>query len=178
MTKLLTRISNPIPMKYSSLFITLLFCTALAAQQPAIKRASLSTGPQTSHKGDYMVQHSIGFMGAMSTQEHSKQLVTRGFLLPQANPVEFVEKLEWSLYPVPFSTYLNIDFSAPVTGDMHVLLFDVTGQLVFDETYTAQQKQKIYIGHLAQGEYLIQVGVMNQTFSTQILNYASEHRNQ
>ena len=145
MTKLLTRISNPIPMKYSSLFVTLLFCTALAAQQPAIKRASLSTGPQTSHKGDYMVQHSIGFMGAMSTQEHSKQLVTRGFLLPQANPVDFVEKLEWSLYPVPFTT---------------------------------QQKQKIYIGHLAQGEYLIQVGLMNQTFSTQILNYATDHRNQ
>jgi hypothetical protein len=79
---------------------------------------------------------------------------------------------------VPITTHLTIDFSAPVSGDMHVLLFDVTGQLVFDETYTAQQKQKIYIGHLAQGEYLIQVGLMNQTFSTQILNYASDHRNQ
>ena len=166
-------------MKYSSLFITLLFCTALAAQQPAIKRASLSTGPQTSQKGSFVVQHSVGFMGAMSTQEHSKQMVTRGFLLPQANPVvEVVDQLEWSLYPVPFTTHLNIDFSAPVSGDMHVILFDVTGQLVFEQTYTAQQKQEIYIGHLAQGEYLIQVALKNQTFSSQILNYATDHRNQ
>ncbi len=165
-------------MKYIYFFLAFFFCTTLAAQQPAIKRASLSTGPQTSQKGSFMVQHSVGFMGAMSTQEHPKQMVTRGFLLPQASPVEFAEKLEWFLYPVPFTTHLNIDFSAPVSGDMHVLLFDVTGQLVFDETYTAQQKQEIYIGHLAQGEYLIQVGVMNQTFSTQILNYASDHRNQ
>ena len=165
-------------MKYSYILLVLVFSSTLVAQQSAIKRASLSTGPQTSQTENYRIQHSIGFMGAMTSQEHTNHMVTRGFLLPQSSPVEVVDQLDWSLYPVPFSTHLNIDFSAPVSGDMHVILFDVTGQLVFEQTYTAQQKQEIYIGHLAQGEYLIQVALKNQTFSAQILNYTAAQPNQ
>lgn len=58
-------------MKDIYLLITLLFCTTLLAQESAIKRASLSTAPQTYQTGDFMVQQSIGFMGAMETQTHT-----------------------------------------------------------------------------------------------------------
>ena len=166
-------------MKYIYLLITLLFCTTLLAQESAIKRASLSTAPQTSQTGDFMVQQSIGFMGAMETQTHTNYNVTRGFLLPQGTAVESLPtKMEWSLYPNPFSNHINIEFSQAVSGDMHITLFDVSGRLVYNKTHKAKQRQRIPFDALAQGEYLIQVKLMNQTFSTQLLNYSTKHKNQ
>ncbi len=143
--------------------------------QSYIKRASLSTAPISSQKGTYSVQQSVGFMGAMTTQEHTNHVVTRGFLLPQASALdEQIPQIEWSLYPVPFNTHLNIDFSAPVIGQMQVRMFDVIGQLVYDQSFTAKQTQKIDIHNLAQGEYLIQVSVMGLRFSSQILHYKTK----
>lgn len=165
-------------MKHGYLLIILFLGTTVIAQESAIKRASLSTAPSTSQKDGFMIQHSVGFMGVMSSVEHKNHSVTRGFLLPQGVALDYSdEDMEWILYPVPFSTHLNIDFSTAVSGDMEVVLFDVTGQLVFKETYTAQQKQEIYIGNLAQGEYLIQVTLMGRSFNAQILNYSKNKLN-
>lgn len=126
----------------------------------------------SSQKGTYSVQQSVGFMGAMSSQVVQGYSITRGFLLPQASAAEpMLPRIEWSLYPIPFDSFLHIDFSAPVTGQMQVRIFDVIGQLVYDQSFTAKQTQKIDINNLAQGEYLIQVSVMGQRFSSQILHY-------
>lgn len=161
-------------MKYIYLVFTLFFCTTLLAQQSvAIKRASLSTAPQTIQKGHYKVQQSVGHMGIMTLAHHGKHMATRGFLLPQgATPSEeTILDFDWAVYPIPFSTHINIDFSAAVSGAMKLLLFDVTGQLIVEKTLEAKQQQRIPMGHLAQGEYIIQIKVMGKTFSLQLLNH-------
>ena len=119
-------------MKYGLLFITLFFCTTLMAQESAIKRASLSTAPQTIQTGDFIVQQSIGHMGFIRTSENSDNTVICGFLLPQtfaqySNQITPQPLIGWQLYPNPFSTHINIDFFIPVKGNMKLLLFDVTG---------------------------------------------------
>ncbi|MDG1929839.1 MAG: T9SS type A sorting domain-containing protein [Flavobacteriaceae bacterium] len=169
-------------MKYIYLLFMVFSCSSLLAQQSAIKRASLTHGSQTSENGKFMVQQSVGFLGAMQTQNLENHNVTRGFLLPQATAVEptlpTTPKMEWALYPNPFSTHINIEFSQAVSGDMHITLFDVTGQLVYNKTHTAKQQQKIPFDALAQGEYLIQVRLMNHQFSAQLINYSTKHRSQ
>jgi hypothetical protein len=74
-------------MKYIYLLFMVFSCSSLLAQQSAIKRASLTHGSQTSENGKFMVQQSVGFLGAMQTQNLENHNVTRGFLLPQATAV-------------------------------------------------------------------------------------------
>lgn len=164
-------------------FIVFFAPTLVMAQQGAIKRASLSTAPVTSSSNGYTVQQSIGHMGVMGTTTHDNHTVLRGFLLPQAVVAQQAvapqaAAVEWTVYPNPFITHINIEFSAAVSGDMYVTLFDVAGQLVFEKTLTAKQKQRIPTGQLAQGEYILYVTVMDQTFSSQLLNYSTQHRTQ
>lgn|GEM_PF-2031248 len=166
-------------MKSGYLLIILFFGTTVIAQESAIKRASLSTAPSTTQGVNFLVQQSVGFMGAMQTQSHENINVTQGFLIPQGVAVETLPtQMEWSLYPNPFSTHINIEFSQAVSGTMQIILFDVTGQLVYNRTHEAKQRQRIPFETLAQGEYIIQVKLMNQSFSTQLINYSTEHRNQ
>lgn len=173
---------TPQPLKQIyTFYIVLLFSvySGLSFAQTKILRASLSTAPQTIQTGKYTVQQSIGHLGLIRTSEYNGNNAISGFLLPQTDaqntkPITPQPSIEWQLYPNPFSTHINIDFSTAVSGNMQLLLFDVTGQLVMDKTIEAKQHQRIPMGHLGQGEYIIQVSVMNSTFSAQLLNYKTK----
>lgn len=115
-------------------------------------------------------------MGIMSTVNQKNVSVTRGFLLPQSTNGqavgnEQIPDFEWSVYPVPFDTYINIDFDVPVSGDMVIRLHDITGQLIMEQIQLAKQQQRIYINHLAQAEYLLTVAVMGKTLTKSLLHY-------
>lgn len=161
------------------ILLVFLFFTSFSKAQTKILRASLSTAPQTVQSNDFTVQQSVGQMGLMRTSEQRGNTTISGFLLPQTSAQKIQETtpqlpIEWQLYPNPFSTFINIDFSEAVSGDMHLLLFDVAGQLVMQKTLEAKQQQRIYIDHIAQGEYILQVSLMNSTFSAQLLNYKTK----
>lgn len=158
------------------LAILSLFAGQIFAQGTAIKRASLSASVADAHsiqKGRYKVQQSVGHMGIMTLAHHGKHTATRGFLLPQgaASSKETIPDFDWAVYPNPFDSYVNIDFDAPVSGDMVVRLHDILGQLIFEKELTAKQQQRVFLGHLAQAEYLLSVELMGKTFSLPLLNH-------
>lgn len=159
-------------------YLTVIFLlfTSFSFAQTKILRASLSSAPQTVRTGDFTIQQSIGHMGLIRTSEQDNNTVISGFLIPQSfaqnsQPNTPQQSIEWQLYPNPFSTHINIDFSTEVNGNMQLLLFDVAGQLVMEKTLEARQQQRIPMEHLAQGEYIINVSVLGKSFSAQILNY-------
>lgn len=162
---------------YPLIVLVLLLLADVAFGQTMIKRASLSTSVAGAHNiqfGNYKVQQSIGHMGIMSTINHDQRAVTRGFLLPQLGKVSTeTPSADFNLvvYPNPFTTYVNIDFNAPVTGDMVIRLHDILGQLIIEKEVTAKQQQRFYLGHLAQAEYVLNVEVMGKTFSQVLLNH-------
>ena len=152
------------------------FASQIFAQNTAIKRASLSASVIDAHsiqKGHYKVQQSVGHMGIMTLAHHGKHTATRGFLLPQgaASSKETIPDFDWTVYPNPFDSYVNIDFDAPVSGDMVVRLHDILGQLILEKELTAKQQQRVFLGHLAQAEYLLSVELMGKTFSLPLLNH-------
>ena len=118
-------------------------------------RASFSTAAKTANIGDFKVQQSMGHMGPIYTSRESGNMVISGFLIPQdltqdsqaTVPELFIE---WSLYPNPFSTHINIDFSSPVSGDMQLMLFDAAGKLRIEKTMEAKQQQRISMEHLVE----------------------------
>jgi hypothetical protein len=166
------------PTFITCIVIIVMSVSSFAHAQKRMVRSSLSTAPQTAQTSTHTVQHSIGFMGIQNTKEHTASKVVRGFLLPH-NLVsgDAPTFLEWSVYPVPFSTHINIDFSTKVTGDLKILLVDVAGKVVFDKTRTAQQAQKVYVGQLAQGTYFLAVSVMGKQFQTKLVNHATNNLN-
>jgi hypothetical protein len=84
-----------------------------------------------------------------------------------------IPDFDWTVYPNPFRTYINIDFSVPVSGDLVMRLHDVTGQLIMEKSLPAKQQQRIDLGHLAQAEYLLTAEIMGKIFSQTLLNYKS-----
>lgn len=156
--------------------VTFLLFTSFSYAQTNIMRASFSTAAKTANIGGFTVQQSMGHMGPIHTFRESGNTVISGFLIPQdltqdsqaTAPELFIE---WSLYPNPFSTHINIDFSSPVSGDMQLMLFDAAGKLRIEKTMEAKQQQRISMEHLAEGTYMISVSVLEKSFSTQILKY-------
>lgn len=161
---------NRVKQLYFILILSLSSGALLA--QSAILRASLSTSFQTTQDTNnrYKVKFSVGHMGGMAKADHKNHTVTRGFLLPQGSSgTQLVNPVELTIYPVPFDTHLNVDFSTAVSGDLSVRLLDVTGRLVFDKAQTAKQQQRFEIKELAQGEYFIEVNLDGKTFSKSII---------
>lgn len=157
--------------------IVILFLTfgSFVHAQTSVKRASLSTAPVSTQKGTFLVQQSVGHMGIMTLANHGSHSVSRGFLLPQlgASSNQPIPDFDWTVYPNPFRTYINIDFSVPVSGDLVMRLHDVTGQLIMEKSLPAKQQQRIDLGHLAQAEYLLTAEIMGKIFSQTLLNYKS-----
>lgn len=155
--------------------IFLLF-TSFSYAQTNIMRASFSTAAKTTNIGGFTVQQSMGHMGPIHTSRDSGNTVISGFLIPQDVAQDSQEtnpelSITWSLYPNPFSTHINIDFSSPVSGNMQLMLFDAAGKMMIEKTLDAKQQQRISMEHLAEGTYIISVSVMEKSFSTQILKY-------
>jgi len=138
---------------YTLIVFVLLLLADVAFGQTMIKRASLSTSVSGGHniqKGQYKVQQSIAHMGIMSTVKHDNHAVTRGFLLPQGggsikSSIEStIPDFDWVVYPNPFQTYVNIDFDAPVSGDMVIRLHDIVGQLIIEKAVTAYKMERLH----------------------------------
>lgn len=152
------------------LIVIFLLFTSFSFAQTKILRASLSTAPQTARVGDFTVQQSIGHMGIIGAVNHQQHTILTGFLLPQAtNLIGPMPEINWAVYPNPFTTHINIEFSTQISGLLTLSLYDVTGQLVFQESFEAKQKQQININHLSKAEYLAHFTVSGHAFTTQIL---------
>lgn len=156
--------------------VTFLLFTSFSFAQTSIMRASFSTAAKTVNIGGFTVQQSMGYMGPINTSRQSGNTVISGSLIPQdltqdSQSIAPQLFIEWSLYPNPFSTHINIDFSSPVSGDMQLMLFDAAGKMVLEKTMEAKQQQRISLEHFVEGAYMISVSVLEKSFSTQILKY-------
>lgn len=156
--------------------VTFLLFTSFSYAQTNIMRASFSTAAKTANIGGFTVQQSMGHMGPIHTSRKSGNTVISGFLIPQdvaqdSHSTDPELSITWSLYPNPFSTHINIDFSSPVSGDMQLMLFDAAGKMMLEKTLEAKQQQRISLEHLAKETYMLSISVMEKSFSTQILKY-------
>lgn len=167
---------------YTKVFVIFFLSSATVLfAQGKILRSSLSTSVAGAHDiqmGQYKVQQSVAHMGVIGSVKRDNHIISQGFLLPQegVSTEKPVLDFDWMVYPNPFDTYVNIDFDAPVTGDMVIRLHDVSGQLIIETEQAAKQQQRLHLGNLSQGEYIISAEVMGRTFSRVLLNYKRKQK--
>jgi hypothetical protein len=155
--------------------LILFVCANSIWAQDYIKRAAVSAAPHTIETQRYLVQQNFGFSTVIPTKQHTAYTVSRGFLFPQTSavPTAFKE-FKFSLYPNPFSTHINIDFNSPVSGDLQLHLYDLSGRLVWHKQRSAKQQQRIPIEGLPLGAYLMRFTLDGTPLSIQLL----QHKNQ
>ena len=165
---------------YITTFLLLFSLSSVLCAQGRVLRASLSTSVTNSSQitqGNYKVQQSIGHAGVIGARKHSNITAFRGFLLPGARTESQQElDLEWSVYPVPFDTHVNIKFDSPVSGEMTLRLYNILGQLVHEKQQHAKQHQQVPLENVSNGKYLLTIDVMGKQLSKQLLQYTKPYK--
>ncbi|WP_396140638.1 T9SS type A sorting domain-containing protein [Flavobacterium sp.] len=74
------------------------------------------------------------------------------------------------VYPNPFVSTINFQFSQPVQGPISVNLFDVRGRLIFTtEKEATESTLTLDLPHIADSNYLVRLSTPNYTYYAQIL---------
>lgn len=74
------------------------------------------------------------------------------------------------VYPNPFVTTINFQFSQPIKETITISLFDIRGRLVYTENKKASDTTlTIELPNLAASNYLVRLATPNYTFYSQIL---------
>lgn len=74
------------------------------------------------------------------------------------------------VYPNPFVSTINFQFSQPVQGLISITLFDVRGRLIFAQEKEATENiLTLDLPHIAQSNYLVRLSTPNYIYYAQIL---------
>lgn len=74
------------------------------------------------------------------------------------------------VYPNPFVSTINFQFSQPLEGPISVNLFDVRGRLIFTtEKEATENILTLDLPHIADSNYLVRLSTPNYTYYAQIL---------
>lgn len=132
----------------------------------------------------YLVQQSLGQASVIGTFHESEYIVRQGFIQPNIM-AKIIDKdlplslevivspiplsLEAIVYPNPFIQTITISFTEQISGNVEVAVFDVFGQQVFSESYSANQEINVQFGNLSVANYILKVTANNRQFIKKIL---------
>ncbi|RAR70183.1 T9SS type A sorting domain-containing protein [Flavobacterium aciduliphilum] len=73
-------------------------------------------------------------------------------------------------YPNPFVQTINFQFSKPITDLISIMVFDIRGRLIYQESKLAVENiLTIELPQLASSNYLVKLSASNYTYYSQIL---------
>jgi len=135
----------------------------------------------SSNNQTYIVQQSIGQTSVIGTFYVSEYIIRQGFIQPLSNlqmdilpsnplPSEHSGvNLSVAIYPNPFRESITLSFSEKVSGTIYVLVYDLSGRLVFSKDYLTDENVKVEFKNLSMGTYLMRVSTNNKQFIKKII---------
>jgi hypothetical protein len=126
-------------------------------------------------KNGLVVRQSVGQMSAIGNasvgnfvfqQGFQQSLIGQFFQVPTYN----LNTIGATIYPNPFNGPLSISFSAPITNNLSVSLYNMTGLLLFTKSFTTPQSVLNFnFDYLPTGSYVIRITAINYSFSKIII---------
>ncbi len=86
---------------------------------------------------------------------------------PITSVIEKENDLEMVLYPNPFTNWLSI--KTALSTDAQISIYDIAGKVVLREKVSSLNKDKIYLGDLHKGVYMLKVIQHNNEFTAKII---------
>lgn len=121
------------------------------------------------------VRQSIGQQSAAGTVNYQHYVVQQGFqqsLLSTPNSKKvIIPTIEIKVYPNPFSSVINFDFTTEIKGEIEVKIVDNLGRLVYNSKGIPQQNRLTIsnLTHLADGSYFVTLLGSNFQYSTHLI---------
>lgn len=122
------------------------------------------------------VRQTIGQQSTTGNYNQNKVVIGQGFQQSvwgkyiSSNRIDERDDIKTIIYPNPFSTTINFQFSKPVTDIITASLFDIRGRLIFE------QKKKVInniltidLSFLPTSVYLIRLNTLNLNYYTKII---------
>ena len=130
----------------------------------------------TTNSGAYFIQQSIGQASVIGTYCNNKHTIRQGFLQPlyqiDINSLNIFENnLESVLYPNPFNQSINISFNKYIVDDMIIVIYNMSGTIVYLNKYSATQKINIPLNYLPNGEYLLKATINDKDLVSKLIKY-------
>ena len=162
------------------ILISLCFVQLIQAQENSeyrIIRSNLgSSGSSQSvvtSKGTYKISQSVGQASVIGTYSSNGYILRQGYQQP-ANKIKVsAENPDYSLnakvYPNPFSQKLTITFSTEMQKDTSILMYDVSGKVIYNQNFTPTQDIEVQLQDIASGAYFLKVTSGNKHFNTKLI---------
>ena len=163
-------------MKLNYLLVLLLLLTHSLIGQEIVRSTISASGASSSiSSGDnqYIIQQSIGQQSIIGTSQTSTAIVRQGFIQPPIEIISLAEEdnsLDAVVYPNPFQNVVHVRFNEEIEGPVTILLYDVLGRIVHNETQTVNNSNtSINLDGLSSTQYLLSITSNNKEFKTSLL---------
>ena len=155
------------------IYIFLFFTPKTYAQE--LHRQMLSAqGTSTELQSGFYVSQTIGQQSNIGNSTTGDFSIIQGFQqsawakLIQSSTIPKLQTI--SVYPNAFTEIVNIEFSAGLQGEVQVLVFSLSGQLVANKkTSITNNLVTLELGFLPIGMYLVHVTGSNLNYYTRII---------
>ena len=155
------------------IYIFLFFTPQIYAQELHHQMLS-AQGTSTELQSGFYVSQTIGQQGNVGNSTTNDFSIIQGFQqsawakLIQSSTLPKLRTI--SVYPNAFTEIVNIEFSAGLQGEVQVLVFNLSGQLVANrKTSITNNLVTLELGFLPRGMYLVRLTGSNLNYYTKII---------
>lgn len=178
-------IKNNIAVIKKVMFLMLTTCFVFSAYgQSEIKnnayriiRSSLGIGGASksilTSKGQYTLRQSIGQTSVIGTHINNGYYLIQGYQ-QSVNTKKTIQKsshnnLEARVYPNPFDTKVHIAFKDAMTKDVSVLVYDVSGKLIYSKAFSPSKYIELDLKHFSTGTYFLKALSNEKLFNAKLI---------
>lgn len=177
-------IKNIVLIKKLFLFLLFLFVVKIHSQQikPTVLKSTITSVGSTSiypisiNNKKYEIQQSIGQSSIIGTRRISKTSVQQGFLnnikyyiIDNTNTDIIDETLDLVISPNPFIDHIKINFSRKTKHDIHVIIYDINGKVLFSKINNPTDNLFVPMSHFSIGGYIIRIQSGKNKFAKKLL---------
>ena len=151
-----------------------LLITSISFGQSLHHQMLSAQGPSTTLSNGVFVSQTIGQQSVIGN--YTKDGVTYGQGFQQSIWSKYIKQNDalssiiTTTYPNPFVQTINFQFSKPITDLISVMVFDIRGRLIHQESKLAVENiLTIELPQLASSNYFVKLSASNYTYYTQIL---------
>ena len=163
-------------MKIFYITFLILFCTFHSTGQVLHRQTLSNNGVSTLTKKGFFVSHTIGQSISSQTVNKATIITQQGFQQSMfSKPGLEIDIPKLSIvtkaYPNPFVSFVKIDFSEEINDDMQVILFDMSGKVLFEISKTPENKSITLdnLDFLPAGSFFLSLKSTNYLLSNQLI---------
>ena len=150
--------------------------------KPTVLKSTITSVGSTSvysvaiNSKNYEIQQSIGQSGIIGKKKNGNLSIQQGFLtnikifnINNSNVDLIDESLDLVISPNPFIDHIKIKFSQKTKYDIHIIVYDTNGKVLFSKKFKATDNLHIPMKYYTIGSYIIRVQSGNDKFTKKLL---------